>query len=65
MKVEEPPKRNLEEYESLLVTSPLTWSSHHTTAGDKYCQTIQDIFYAALFFSGLSKESPKQNIQES
>ncbi len=49
MKVEEPPKRNLEEHESLLMTSPLTWSSHHTTAGDKYCQTIQDIFVCSTF----------------
>jgi len=58
MKVEEPPKHYLEEHESLLVTSPLTWSSRETTAGDKYCQTIQDIINVALFlrpFKRISK----------
>jgi hypothetical protein len=57
MKVEEPPKRNLEEHESLLMTSPLTWSSHHTTAGDKYCETIQDIIYVALFLRPFKRVS--------
>jgi hypothetical protein len=64
MKVEEPPKHNLEEHESLLMTSPLTWSSHHTTAGDKNCETIQDIFYVALFLQPFKRVS-KANFQES
>jgi hypothetical protein len=64
MKVEEPPKHNLEEHETLLMTSPLTWSSHHTTAGDKYRQTIHPGYFVCCTFSPAFQKSLQSKISK-